>query len=79
MVTMLPRDNFQQHQIWQLDLDLAQKIMSSSKIDPVVTKALEAMKNANIDPWLPWTTKEDWKFEDRSLYFKNRFYIPKEA
>ena len=31
------------------------------------------------DPWLPHTTKEDWKFEHGSLYFKNCLYIPEEA
>ena len=33
VVTMLSKDDFQWHQIWQLDLDLAQKITSSSKTD----------------------------------------------
>ena len=48
-------------------------------MDPIITKALEAMNNENIDPWLPCTLKEDWKFEDSSLYFKNYLYIPEEA
>ena len=40
MVTMLPKYDFQWHQIQQLDLDLTHKIASSSQTDPVMTKAL---------------------------------------
>ena len=40
---------------------------------------MEAMHNNNIDPWLPQTTKEDWKFENENLYFKHYLYIPEEA
>ena len=79
IVTMLPEDDVCHHHIQQLDLDLAQKISNSSMSDPIITKALAAMNNADIDPWLPWTTKEDWKFEDSKLYFKHPLYIPGEA
>ena len=50
MVTMLPKDDFQRQQIWQLDTDLTQKITQSSKTDPIVSKALDAMHDDNIDP-----------------------------
>ena len=53
IVTMLPEDDVCHHHIQQLDLDLAQKISNSSMSDPIITKALAAMNNADIDPWLP--------------------------
>ena len=58
MVTMLPKDDVCQHHCKQLDLNLAQKISQSSSLDPIITKALVAMHDENIDPWLPQTTKE---------------------
>ena len=79
IVTMLPEDNVHQNHVWQLDLDLAQKISKSSVMDPIITKALAGMHNENINPWLPWTTKEGWKFEDGNLYFKHCLYIPEEV
>ena len=79
MVTMLSENNVCHKHVRQLDLALMQKITKSSAIDPIVTKALAAMNDKNIDPWLPQTTKEDWKFENRHLYFKNQIYIPEEA
>ena len=29
--------------------------------------------------WLSCTTKENWKFDNRSLYFKNCLYIPEDS
>ena len=37
------------------------------------------MHNENIDLWLPWTTKDDWQFEEGKLYFKHCLYIPEDA
>ena len=79
MVTLLLKDDICHHQIWQLDLDLTQKISRSSTTDLIVTKALSAIIDKNGDPWLPCTTKEDWKFNDGSLYFKNHLYNPENA
>ena len=31
------------------------------------------------EPWIPRTTKEDWKFVDNTLYFKHRLYVPESA
>ena len=36
-----------------IDITLAKKISSSSKEDPIVTKALTAMNNDNGEPWIP--------------------------
>ena len=44
-------------------------------MDPIVTKALAAMNDENKAPWLPQTTKEDWKFDHGHLCFKNQMYI----
>ena len=79
IATMLPRDDVHLQHVQQLDLALAQKILQSSTTNPIITKALAAMHNDNIDPWLPRTTKEDWKFKDGKLYFKHHLYIPEEA
>ena len=79
MVTLLPEYDICQYHIWQLDLDLVKKISQSSSSDLIITKVLEAMNRENINPWLPWTTKEDWQFEDRKLYFKHRLYILEEV
>ena len=31
------------------------------------------------EPWIPRTTKEDWKFVDNTLYFKHCLYVPESA
>ena len=74
MVTMLPKDNMQLHHVQQLDLNLTQKISQSSSSDPIISKALVAIHDENIDPWSPQTTKEDWKFKEGKLYFKHCLY-----
>ena len=65
--------------ICTIDAALAKKISSSSKGDPIVTKALTAMHNDIGEPWIPQTTKEDWKFIDNTLYFKHCLYVPESA
>ena len=59
-----------------IDTTLAKKISSSSKEDPIVTKALATMSNDSGEPWIPRTTAADWKFIDNSLYFKHHLYVP---
>ena len=76
---MLPDNDVYNYHIWQLDLDLAQKISNSSTSNPIIVKALVVMNNANINLWLSQTTKEDWRIEDSKLYFKHHLYIPEEA
>ena len=39
--------------IHAIDAALAEKISSSSKRDPIVTKALTAMNNEGGKPWIP--------------------------
>ena len=34
------------------------------------------MTEQTEEPWIPQTTKDDWKFTDGALYFKNCLYIP---
>ena len=62
-----------------IDAALAKKISSSSKEDPIVTKALAAMNNDSSKPWIPQTTAANWKFVDNSLYFKHCLYVPEPA
>ena len=53
MVTLLSPDNTQLHDVWILDLALTEKITASPAPNLIVTKALQAMVDNNIDPWLP--------------------------
>lgn len=62
--------------IGSLDVTLATKITQSSTNDPIVTKALAAMNDEASEPWLPCTSKADWHFNDRKLYFKQQLYVP---
>ena len=62
-----------------IDAVLTKKISSSSKEDPIVTKALATMNNKRGKPWIPWTVVADWKFIDNALYFKHRLYVPEPA
>ena len=62
-----------------IDVALTNKISLSSTSDPIITKALTAMKNDRGEPWLPQTAKMDWEFIDGSLYFKHRLYVPELA
>ena len=57
--------------IHTLDAALMDKISSSSVSDPVITKALATMNDESGEPWIPCTTKTDWEFTDRALYFKH--------
>ena len=57
--------------IHTLDTALTDRITSSSASDPIVTKALTTMKDEKGEPWIPQTTKMDWEFIDRALYFKH--------
>ena len=66
--------------ICTIDAALTKKISSSSSFeDPIVTKALTAMKNESGKPWIPRTVAADWKFIDNTLYFKHYLYIPEPA
>ena len=58
---------------------LAQKISLSSTSDLIITKAVAAMNNEEGEPWIPWMAKEDWTYENGSLYFKHWLYIPEPA
>ena len=69
----------QDFHIRALDVALAKKISSSTTADPLVAQALAAMNSGNREPWIPHTTAADWKFNDNSLYFKHRLYIPEPA
>ena len=57
--------------IQAIDTALAQKIHQSSITDLLVTKALAAMNDETGEPWIPRTTKADWKCKDGALYFKH--------
>ena len=65
--------------ICALDVALANKISLSSISDPIVTKTPAAMNDQSSEPWIPWTTKTDWKFVDGALYFKHHLYVPELA
>lgn len=45
MVTLLPKDDTQVHDICQLNLDLADKIKHSSDSNPIIIKALATMND----------------------------------
>ena len=74
-ITLLKGNN-QYHHICAIDSALTGKIASSSSSDPIVTKALAAMNDETGEPWIPQTTKTDWEFTNRALYFKHQLYIP---
>ena len=59
-----------------IDVALEKKISSSTAADPIISKALAAMNSDTKEPWIPHTTAADWKFNNNSLYFKHRLYIP---
>ena len=65
--------------ICTIDAALTKKISSSSKGDPIVTKALATMNNNSGEPWIPRTMAADWKFIDNTLYFKHHLYVPEPA
>ena len=77
-ITLL-KGNDQYFYIWAIDATLAQKIHQSSTTDLIITKALTAMNDKTGEPWIPRTTKADWKFEDGALYFKHQLYVPEPA
>ena len=54
-------------------------LFAVQQLDFKTLKVLEAMNADSIDPWLPQTTKEDWRFENGYLYFKNHLHIPEDA
>ena len=54
--------------IQALDLSLACHIQSSSSSNPLVLKAIQAVRNGF--PLFPHSTLTDWTFEDGCLYFK---------
>ena len=62
-----------------LNAALTDKIASSSTSNPIITQALAAMNDKSGKPWIPRTTKTDWEFIDRALYFKHQLYIPEPA
>ena len=60
--------------IQALDLALAQKVQSSTQLDPLVLRALKALKLGS--PLFPCSSKEDWHMTNDHLYFKGWMYIP---
>ena len=77
-ITLL-RGKDQYFHICAIDAALTKKISSSSKEDPIITKALTTMNNDGGEPWIPQTTAVDWKFIDHVLYFKHHLYVPEPA
>ena len=65
--------------IHAIDVALANKISSSSALDPIIINALATMNDMDSEPWIPQTNKADWEFTDRALYFKHQLYIPEPA
>ena len=57
--------------IHAIDVTLANKISSSSAFDPIITKALATMNDANGKLWIPQTNKTNWEFSNGALYFKH--------
>ena len=76
---VLLKGDAQYHHIKAINSTLAEKIILSSSLDPIVTKALAAMNDEAGEPWLPRINKENWVFEQGSLFFKNQLYIPEGA
>ena len=74
-ITLLKRRD-QYFHIRAINVALAEKISSSTAEDPIVSKALAAMNSDTKEPWIPHTTATDWAFNNNSLYFKHRLYIP---
>ena len=60
--------------IQALDLSLACHIQSSSSSNPLVLKAIQAIRDGS--PLFPHSTLTDWTFEDGCLYFKGQMYVP---
>ena len=60
--------------IQALDLALAQKIWSSTELDPLVLQALEGLKVGS--PLFSCLSIDDWHMINSHLYFKNHMYIP---
>ena len=74
-ITLLKGKN-QYFHLWVINHTLAEKISLSSASDPIVINALAAMNSTSREPWIPRTSKEDWRFKDGNLYFKHQLYIP---
>ena len=77
-ITLLKRKD-QYFHIRAIDTALAEKISSSTTDDPIISKALAAMNKDTKETWIPHSTAADWKFNDGSLYFKHRLYVPEPA
>jgi len=74
-ITMLP--TVSDVLIHALDVELADRIASSTVTDPLVKDALDAMSKHTF--LFPRTSCKDWTFLEGTLYFKGHLYIPEPA
>ena len=60
--------------IQTLDLQIAERIKKSSTSDPLVIRALQDLEKGN--PLFPRSSLSDWTFENNTLYYQGRMYVP---
>ena len=73
---LLPSNIFD-HQLWAIDVALANKIKNSSSSDPLVLQAVHQMEKELL--LFNRSTIKDWTFDDGQLYYKICLYVPEPA